>query len=301
MRWGIIGNGDVVHTKSGGAFRDKVIWNRQESVHDFIRGVDAVYIATPPSSHMGYARVAAELGKPTLTEKPMALNSLQAAIMVEAFRQVNVPLFAAYYRRCLPRFIKIKELIESGAIGEVRFTHIQHTMRPKDHPVAPVIEGQPLPWRYKADINGGGNFVDMGTHHLDLLDYFFGEVEVLHAEAKNTGGLYETEDTVFASMRAGGVPVTAQWCYVAGANQDRFHIMGDKGEIMFGMFWEDLGTKVRITRHKDVEEFDIPNPEWTHEPLVRAVETELNGGPVCPTGAMNGLRAMKVQDRILNG
>jgi len=199
MKWGIIGNGNVVQTKSGGAFKNKVIFQHDlgEDINSFVMAVDAVYIATPPDSHLRYARICAAHGKPTLCEKPMTRTLEEAGIMASLFS--DTPLFVAYYRRCLPKFKKIKEIIESGAIGEIRFINIVHTLRPGNHPVAPVLKGQPLPWRYKKEVNGGGNFVDMGTHHLDLLDFFFGPVEVLHGEAANTGGLYETEDTVFAS------------------------------------------------------------------------------------------------------
>jgi len=316
LKWGIIGCGDVVKTKSGGAFKDvgyvlsrngaeeyaaSIGAKATSTPEELIENVDAVYIATPPDGHNEYVRLFALYGKPILVEKPMARTALEASIMASDCQERNTPLFVAYYRRCLPRFRKIKEIIESGAIGKIRFAHIQHTLRPEDHPVAPVLKDRPIPWRYSKAVNGGGNFVDMGTHHLDLLDWFFGPVTVLHGEASNQGGLYETEDTVFASMKAGDVNVTGQWCYAAGVNEDSFHVVGGAGSIEFRVF-NDWRVKV-VTRegNKENTEFlTIQNPKWVHQPLVQAVEEEINSGSKCPTNWENGLRAMRVQDRILN-
>ena len=81
--------------------------------------VDAVYVATPPGSHAEYALRVAEAGKPCYVEKPMARNHAECAAMVEAFRAKGLPLFVAYYRRALPRFLKAKERIDAGALGKV--------------------------------------------------------------------------------------------------------------------------------------------------------------------------------------
>ena len=304
MKWAIIGNGNVVQTKSGGAFSGDPIryWGRDDAAaEDIISSNDAVYIATTPNSHLHYARIAAKHKKPTLVEKPMALNVIEAGIMASVFQEAGVPLWAAYYRRCLPRFLKIKEIIDSGLIGEARFCHIQHTLRPEDHPVAPVIKGEPLPWRYKAEVNGGGNFVDMATHHLDLCDYFFGQIDNVVGRARNVGGLYEVEDTVTASFTAGKVPVTGQWCYVAGNNVDRMEIVGSCGYMEFTVF-NDYPIKVVMNdgKHWSASYEDIKNPQWVHKPLVDSIVAEMNGGPKCPTNWENGLRAMRVQDKILN-
>ena len=70
--------------------------------------VDAVYIATPPSSHKEYTLAVAKAKKPIYVEKPMALNYEQCQAMIHACEVLNVPLFVAYYRRALPRFLKVK-------------------------------------------------------------------------------------------------------------------------------------------------------------------------------------------------
>ena len=112
--------------------------------------VDAVYIATPPHLHHDYVLEVASVGKPVYVEKPMALNVQQCESMIKACELANVPLFVAYYRRTLPRFLKIKSLLETGVIGDVRAVTVTFT-RPFNHD-----PDQPLPWRVIPEIAGGG-------------------------------------------------------------------------------------------------------------------------------------------------
>jgi predicted dehydrogenase len=70
--------------------------------------VDAVYIATPPGSHLEYALRVAAAGKPAYVEKPMGRNYAECQQMIEAFVKAGQVLFVAYYRRRLPRFLRAK-------------------------------------------------------------------------------------------------------------------------------------------------------------------------------------------------
>ena len=145
IRWGIIGCGNVTEVKSGPGFQkakgsqltavmrrngklaeDYAIrhnvpkWfdNADSLIHD--PGVDAVYIATPPSTHKQYTLAVANTGKPVYVEKPMAMSYDECREMIQVCEKNNVPLFVAYYRRTLPQFLKIKELLGNNAIGAVR-------------------------------------------------------------------------------------------------------------------------------------------------------------------------------------
>src|SRR5690349_8649652 len=137
IRWGILGCGDVTEVKSGPAFQKAsnsalVAVMRRDGAraadyakrhgvprwHDdaeaLIRDpeVDAVYVATPPGTHLELALRVAAAGKPCYVEKPMARSAGECARMIEAFERANQPLFVAYYRRALPRFVRAKELID---------------------------------------------------------------------------------------------------------------------------------------------------------------------------------------------
>ena len=150
VRWGIIGVGDVTEKKSGPGFQkaerselvavmrrsaDKAAdyakrhsvakWydDADKLIHD--PDVDAIYIATPPDSHHDYTRQAAAAGKPVYVEKPMARTAAECEAMIRACKEAGVPLFVAYYRRAMPRFVKIKEMLDSGTIGEVRAAEVR--------------------------------------------------------------------------------------------------------------------------------------------------------------------------------
>src|SRR5690606_33332257 len=128
--------------------------------------VDAVYVATPPSTHARFAIQAMQAGKPAYVEKPMALDAGECEAMLEASRATGMPLFVAYYRRALPRFLKVRELLAAGAIGTPRQVRVA-LHRPLD---PRYTDGAALPWRVRPEVAGGGLFVDLGSHALDLLD-----------------------------------------------------------------------------------------------------------------------------------
>ena len=145
IRWGIIGCGAVTELKSGPAYQktdgfklaavmrrnlalaqDYALRHNIEAYSsdpaDIINNdnIDAVYIATPPDSHKFYALQVADAGKPCCIEKPLAPSYADSLAIYNAFNDKDIPLFVAYYRRSLPRFNKVKALLESGAIGQVR-------------------------------------------------------------------------------------------------------------------------------------------------------------------------------------
>ena len=94
--------------------------------------IDAVYIATPPDSHLFYALKVASAGKACCIEKPLAPNYEESKKIALAFKKNNIPLFVAYYRRSLPRFTKIREWLLNHAIGDVSTstgTSVNHPMR----------------------------------------------------------------------------------------------------------------------------------------------------------------------------
>ena len=151
VRWGIVGVGNVAEHKSGPGFQQAerselvAVMRRNGSLaadyarrHDVPRwyddadelindpGVDAVYVATPPDSHSAYVLRAAQAGKPVYVEKPMARTAVECEQMVSACAEAGVGLFVAYYRRAMPRFVKVKELLEGGRIGQLRSVSIRN-------------------------------------------------------------------------------------------------------------------------------------------------------------------------------
>jgi len=240
VKWGIIGCGDVSEVKSGPAFqkaegsalaavmrRDGALardyaerhgvpkWydDADRLIHD--PEVNAVYVATPPAFHKEYAIKAAQAGKPVYVEKPMAMNESECIQMIQACEAANAPLYVAYYRRMQPRFLKIKEWIDRGAIGEVRsVTTVQFAP-----PARTDARGA---WRLLPEIGGGGLFVDLASHSLDLLDYFLGPIKTVVGHASSQAGGYAAEDTVSVSyVFESGAHGIGTWCFETGLTEDR--------------------------------------------------------------------------------
>lgn len=276
--WGIIGCGDVTEKKSGPGFQKAtgsrlvaVMRRNAERAEDYARRhgvprwyddaralvddpeVDAVYVATPPSSHREYTLLAAGAGKPVYVEKPMAMSFAECEEMIGACRTAGVPLFVAFYRRCLEKFLKVKELVAEGAIGEVRLARITFCQQPTPEEVS-----GDLPWRVVPEISGGGRLVDLGSHMLDFLDDLLGPIASVKGTAVNQAGLFAPEDTVTASFAfESGVQGVGSWCFVGPEWRDQTEIVGTNGTIGYSTFNADPVTLVAGDR---TEEFAIPFP-----------------------------------------
>jgi predicted dehydrogenase len=317
IRWGIIGCGDVTEVKSGPGFakaersalvavmrRNGALARDYAARHGVPRWydegaaliadpeVDAIYIATPPNAHREYTIAAAAAGKPVYVEKPMALDAGECETMVGACRAAGVPLFVAYYRRALPRFLKVKELIDSGAIGDVRAVTI--TLYRQFEPPAGA-----LPWRINPAIAGGGLFVDLAAHTLDLLDFILGPIARVTGSAGNQAGLYDAEDVVQAAFEfASGVRGTGIWSFNAFGDVDRTEIVGSRGRVSFATF-DNL--PVTLETATGPQTFTIAHPAHVHQPLIQTVVDELTGHGTapCPSTGESGARTTRVMDQLL--
>ncbi|MHC4185852.1 MAG: Gfo/Idh/MocA family protein, partial [Planctomycetota bacterium] len=276
VSWGIIGCGAVTEVKSGPAL-NKIEGSKLVAVmrrdaaksKDYARrhgvpkwyddadrlindpDVSAVYVATPPASHAEYTVKAARAGKPVYVEKPMARNFRECREMIAACERAGTSLFVAYYRRCLPDFLKVKELVESGVIGETRFVSIELFHAPKDD-----LDADDPPWRVIPKIAGGGYFFDLGSHQLDFLDYVFGPIALAQGKAARQAQLYPAEDIVCANfVFESGVLGSGLWCFTCSKHNhtDRTQIVGSKGRITYSTF---DAAPVRLETAEGVEEFN---------------------------------------------
>ncbi len=146
--------------------------------------VNAVYVATPPSSHEEYVVRAAAAGKPVLVEKPMGRTHQECLRMIAACERARIPLYVAYYRRSLPAFLRVKALLDDGAVGELRCVSIRLLQPPSSADLDPGN----LPWRVRPEISGGGYFVDLASHQFDFLDFLFGRSGVCAWECGESCG-----------------------------------------------------------------------------------------------------------------
>lgn len=316
IRWGIIGCGNVTEVKSGPAFQKAtnsalvaVMRRNGALAEDYARrhgvptwyddaqalindpDVDAVYIATPPNAHHEYTLAVAAAGKPVYVEKPMALHYGECQAMVAACKTAGVPLWVAYYRRRLPRFLKVKELVAAGAIGAPRAVTVRFYRDWKQ----PAVDQ--LPWRVQPEIAGGGFFVDLAAHTLDYLAYFLGPIVQVQGYAANQGGYYRAEDTVAGSFSfANGCHGTGIWCFDSYHRVDETEIIGTKGKLTFSSF----GTEpICLTTTAGVTDFPEPTPEHVQLPLIQTIVDELNGIGQCPSTGESAAHTTWVMDQML--
>jgi predicted dehydrogenase len=327
VRWGIIGCGDVTEVKSGPGLqkahgselvavmrrdgekaKDYAIrhsvgkWTNDadEIIHD--PDVNAVYIATLPDTHAEYTKRVAAAGKPVYVEKPMARTYAECQEMIAACEAANVPLFVAYYRRRLPQFVYVKELLETGAIGAVRAVTVNlfQFPRPGDY------DAKNLPWRIRPELSGGGYFFDLASHELDILDYLLGPIVEAEGMKGNQAGLYQAEDIVTGTFRfapngpGSGVQGVGVWSFTMDAHEhrDRIEIIGDKGRIQFACF--ALDDPVIMARLGVVEEKRFTMPAHVQQPLIQTVVDELLGRDKCPSTGESGARASWVMEQLVS-
>jgi len=318
VRWGIIGCGNVTEVKSGPGFQKaehsalvavmrrngklaqdyaerhqvpKWYDNANELIHD--PEVDAIYIATPPSTHLVYTLAAAKAGKPVYVEKPLAINYQECEQMIQACEKAGVPFYAAYYRRALPRFQKVKELLGCGAIGEIYTVTTTHLQKPSQ---VDYNKAQ-LPWRLQPEISGGGYFFDLASHTLDLLDYLLGPITEVDGRSSNVGGLYSAEDTVSGSyLFETGVHGIGIWNFVSNTQVDANVITGSQGQLSFSTFGNE---PIRLNSNAGSEEFAIPHPDHIQQPLIQSIVDELRGQGTCPSTGQTAARTSRVMDAMV--
>ncbi len=317
MRWGIIGCGNVTEVKSGPAYQTtegfeltSVMRRDEEKAADYAKrhkvpkyssnaddlifddGIDAIYIATPPDTHTYYALKVAEAGKPCCIEKPMAPNYSQSLKIYEAFEKNDLPLFVAYYRRSLPRFLKIREWLNDGEIGAVRHIRRILTKQPSDFDINGGNN-----WRTDKKVAPGGYFDDLASHGLDLFIYLLGNISQAQGISTNQLGLYTAKDAVAANwLHENGTTGSGIWNFGCDRREDSVEIYGSKGKISFSVFGED--DVVLENEHGLQKEF-IENPKHIQQYHVENLKKHLFDGVEHPSTGKTALHTSWVMDSIL--
>lgn len=321
INWGIIGCGKVTEIKSGPAFnkiensrlvavmrRDaakvadyalrhnvsKWYSNADQLIND--PEVNAVYVATPPSTHAEYAIRVMRAGKPVYVEKPMAMNEAECREMIKVSKETGQPLFVAYYRRSLPYFVKIKELIDSKVIGDVRVVNLKlhNPLKPEE-----LNPEQQVGWRVDPTVSGGGHFHDLASHQLDYLIYLLGPVKNAKGIIANQAGLYVADDATVALIEfESGVLFTGSWCFTVPKNltTDVTEIIGSKGKITFSFF----GKPAIIIKKEngDTDRLEMPYPLHVQQPNITLMVKTLRGIGECPSTGETAIRTTILMDQI---
>ena len=319
--WGFIGCGEVTEKKSGPAFNEvpgshvvAVMSRNAEKAESYAKRhnikkwytdplelindpeINAIYKATPPSSHATFAIMAMKAGKPVYIEKPLAASYEDCARINRISELTGVPCFVAYYRRYLPYFQKVKQIIQSGAIGTPANVQIRFSVPPRD---LDYKSNGSLPWRLQPDIAGGGYFYDLAPHQLDLIQDIFGVITRAHGYCSNMAKLYKAEDTISACFYfENGLPGSGSWCFVGhqSAKEDRIEVIGEKGMLSFSVY---NYSPIQLVTSEGRSSIVVPNPPYVQLPIIRSVIEHLQGIGICECTSVSATPVNWVMDRIL--
>ncbi|MEM1324938.1 MAG: Gfo/Idh/MocA family oxidoreductase [Bacteroidota bacterium] len=321
VKWGILGVGDVCEVKSAPAMQVienselvAVMRRNRAKAKDYAQRhgvkkwyddadalindpeVNAIYIATPPDAHAELTLKAAKARKPIYVEKPMAKTLAECHQMLTACHDANVPLYVAYYRRTLPNFIRLKELIDSKVIGDVRLVKIELYKTPQPDIVANTDSN----WRVDPAIAGGGYFYDLAAHQLDYLDFVFGAIKSVSGQAANHTNLYSAADIVTGSfVFENGIQCVGSWCFTVdeSAVKDELTVIGTKGKLSIPFFGAPE-IRLETSDIKEPQIFTFKLPKHIQQPLIQTVVDDLLGKGVCPSMGESALRTNWVMEEM---
>ncbi|NIJ45691.1 putative dehydrogenase [Wenyingzhuangia heitensis] len=297
VNWGIIGVGNVCEVKSAPAMyktpNSTVIavmrrdidkakdYAKRHHIEEWTNNADdiinhpevnAVYIATPPKYHKAYALKVAAAGKACYIEKPMAITHQECIEIEKAFKAKNLPLYIAYYRTCLPNFLKAKELITNGTLGNLLNVQLNLT-KPLD---VKDENYEAHNWRVDPKIAGDGYFYDLGSHQLNILEFLIGDIEHVQGLAINQSKIYKSNDVVAANILfKNNVVGSCFWAFNNGitTKRDELIINGTKGNIKMTCFNDN--PIILTLADGSQKEFDIPYPEHVQQPLIASIIGDL--------------------------
>ena len=292
LNWAIIGSGDVVNRLVKNSFNvtgtSKVKYIYSDNLHQAKllakkykfgavtnslnaimndNNVNSIYIATPPNSHAFYIKKFSKVKKYILCEKPLTIKKKELKEIINLCRKNKVSLITSFYRRYLKRFLEIKKIVQSNKIGKIITFNYRLFHSPQTHPTAKIKKNMKnIPWRFQKKISGGGNFLDMGAHAIDMISFLMGDIKKVQSLKKNYLKLYNVEDTLVTNIELKNKIIgQATWSSVTDKTDDLFEIFGTKGSISFSL---NFSNKVNI-RKKNKNIFkNIPFDTPFHKNLI---------------------------------
>ena len=315
INWGIIGCGDVTELKSGPAFNkingsslhavmrrnaekaadyakrhhvDKWYDNAESLINDPL--VNAIYVATPPSTHEQYAIAAMKAGKPVYVEKPFSVDSLSARRIAEASKTLNIKLCVAHYRRQMPIFKKVKQLLEENYIGRILTISIvlyQHGM-----------DASAENWRLDPQTSGGGYFHDLAPHQLDLIYYYFKAPVLIRGVSLNQSDKNKADDAVACTMLfENGAVMNGLWSFTVPVSEEKdiCEITGKEGSIRFSVF---NMKKITVRKNGNEEEINFDPLQHVQQPMIEKVTEYFSGNGSNPCSGDDGYTVMWMIDQV---
>lgn len=228
--------------------------------------IDVVYIATPHAAHRAAAGLCLEAGRNVLCEKPFTLNVREAGELVDLARREGRFLMEAMWMYCNPMVRRLKQLVDDGAIGEVRTVQADFG-----------LEGPfPAAHRLRDPAQGGGALLDLGVYPVSFAQLLLGEPAGIAAQAVLSDEGVDLQTGAVLSWDSGAL--AALHCSIDGGTGTSASVTGTRGRIDLpaGFFHPERFVLHRTGR--EPEEFvadpaDGPRTTMRHEAreVMRAV------------------------------
>ena len=321
ISWGIIGCGNVTELKSGPAFNKvpqstlRAVMRRDAAkAEDYAArhqvpfwysdaaalindpAINAIYVATPPKFHEEYAVAAMENGKAVYVEKPVTLSVASCKRMADAVKANDGKLVVAHYRRGLPMFLKIKDLVETGAVGKIK--NIRLTMFQTHRP--DIVATGAFNWRVDPAFAGAGYFYDLAPHQLDIIQFIFGEALRKAGVAAHQTDFYAAEDAVSGIMELpNNILFQGDWNFSMPEilKEDSCLIIGEKGYLKFPFF----GTELRIVTEAGADLISFEHPQNIQHPMISKVVDYFLGKSSNPCSIEEAMKSMEVMESFVYG
>ena len=209
----------------------------------FAQPLDLVDICSPNDLHLEHASRVLETGTAVYCEKPLARNLDEACQLVDLAEKAGALTQVAYTMRWIPAIRQMKAFIEAGEIGEVfHFRgHLFHGSY--------IDPNRPMSWRLRRAQAGGGAFMDLGAHLVDLAMYLLGDVQNVRAQMRTfinerliargdqQKEPVDVDDWAMCTleMKSGAVGSVEVTRMAAGASDaSGFEVYGSKGALIYG-------------------------------------------------------------------
>jgi predicted dehydrogenase len=209
----------------------KAYGSYEELVND--PDIDAIYVATPHTSHVANTVLALSAGKPVLCEKPFAVNATEARQMRDAAKSNNVALMEAMWTRYLPHIYKVREILASGVIGKVVAVEADHGQRLADY-------ANPRHWEPEL---AGGALLDLGIYPISFAHMVLGTPQKITATASFTDKGVDAQTSAIFDYASGAQAVLSTTLSAKTSNTAT--ISGDLGRIEIDtVFYTPTSVKV---------------------------------------------------------
>ena len=200
---------------------------QNQSIEELLSSdIDAVYIASPVDKHLEHVTLCAKSKKHILCEKPFGLSIAEAEKIVRVSKEAGIFLTAGYMMRFLSQHQSALKLIKDGRIGKPVYGRAQLSCW------YPPINGA---WRQNPDTGGGGSLMDMGSHCIDLLEMFFGNIKSVGCFINNSVHSYQSEDSAVVSLffeNGALATVDTFFCIPDESSKNCLELYGSKGSII---------------------------------------------------------------------